>query len=194
MPYHILGISGMPGAGKTVVIETLKEELEAIIVTMGDMVREQVRLEGLPLSPENLGTMAEKLREIHGPDAVAVLTMKKIKKLAKDGDLIVIDGIRSMHEVNLFRNEWNVVIIAIHAPPNIRHHRLILREREDDVPTLEHCRERDARELGFGVGDVIALADKMILNDDDEKMTIHDIQSRILEIAKRITNRGAEES
>ena len=50
----VVGLGGMPGSGKSLVVETATE-LGYDIVTMGDVVREQTRLRGLEPTPQNVG-------------------------------------------------------------------------------------------------------------------------------------------
>ncbi|HME55180.1 MAG TPA: AAA family ATPase [Candidatus Lokiarchaeia archaeon] len=161
--FHVIGLVGMPGAGKSTCIEHLQSG-GAKIINMGDMVREQVTLAGLPITHENLGKMAEALREQRGHDVVAQLTAEKVAKIAEDGDLVIIDGLRSMHEVEFFRTQWQFPIVAVHSSPETRYARLRERNREDDSPEPGYYEYRDARELKFGIAEVIAMADEMIVN------------------------------
>ena len=45
--------------------------------------------------------------------------------------------------------------------------RLKLRMREDDSQEYSEFERRDKHELGFGIGTVIALSDKLIINESD---------------------------
>jgi dephospho-CoA kinase len=130
---------------------------------MGDVIRDLADQRGLDPTPENMGRLAEEIRK-DGQDAVARRCIELIKRLQEN--LIVIDGIRSLAEVNAFKNVLDVTLIAIHASPLSRFKRLTRRGRSDDPKTWEEFKERDRRELGFGIGDAIASADVMIVNDD----------------------------
>jgi len=57
------------------------------------------------------------------------------------------------------------VLVAVHASPRERFRRLKSRGRPDDPTTWEEFVERDMRELELGIGNVIALADVMIVNE-----------------------------
>lgn len=166
----VIGIVGMPGSGKSTALEALEQQKDAKVVCMGDRVREKVTGAGLPITPENLGNMAENLREEHGPDVVAMLTIKKIKEIAREGDLIVIDGIRSMHEVELFREHWDMPLLALKSPKKTRHARLRERKREDDSTDEGYFDMRDERELKFGVGEAIEKATATIENRSATKI------------------------
>ncbi|MEX2682830.1 MAG: AAA family ATPase [Candidatus Sigynarchaeota archaeon] len=185
----VIGLVGMPGAGKSIAVEALVTQLGAKIVNMGDMVREQVTKAGLPITPENLGLMAEDLRKKRGPDVVAQLTAEKVLEAGKNGDLVIIDGLRSMQEVSYFRAMWRFPVLAIHSPPATRHARMKERLRADDSTRPGYFEERDARELKFGIAEVIVLADEMIVNS--ERTTIAELQKMASEAVDRLV-KGAE--
>ena len=161
---RIMGISGMPGSGKALVSEIAGEK-GVITVTMGDIVREEAKKRGEP-SKET----AKNLRKEHGDYIVAELTVKKIKKILEEGfeSSIIIDGIRSPFEVNLFKENFDdFIVLSIFANPKIRFERIKSRNREDDTTDYEVFAQRDKNELGFGIGEVIALSDKIIINESD---------------------------
>ena len=161
---RVMGISGMPGSGKATVSE-LAAENGTITVVMGDIIREEAKKRGEP-SKET----AKNLRKEHGDFIVAELTVKKIKKIIEDGfeSSIIIDGIRSPFEVNLFKENFDdFIVLSIFANPKIRFERIKTRNREDDTTDYEVFAQRDKNELGFGIGEVIALSDKLIVNESD---------------------------
>ena len=161
---RIMGISGMPGSGKSLVSQSAIEK-GAIIVSMGDIIREEAKKRG-----ESTGDTAKNLRKEFGEFIVAELTIEKIKKIIDEGNekSIVVEGIRSHHEVDIFKENFeDFIILSIFANPQIRFERLKLRKREDDSQDYEGFRTRDLNELGFGIGTVISLSDKMIINESD---------------------------
>jgi len=160
----LIVVVGMPGSGKSTCIEAMKS-LGLPVVCMGDVVREEVRRRGLEPSPQSFAEVAQDLRRRYGPAAIAMLTAEKIRSL--DAPAIIVDGVRSLDEVEYFRRNVSedIVIVAVHASPRTRFERLRRRGREDDPRTWEEFVERDMRELGWGIGSVIALADHMIVNE-----------------------------
>jgi dephospho-CoA kinase len=56
-------------------------------------------------------------------------------------------------------------VVAVHASPKTRYERMLKRRRTDDAGSIEAFRARDLRELGWGLGDVIATADVMLVNE-----------------------------
>ena len=159
----VIGVTGLPGSGKGFLFD-IAEENGAIVVNMGDRIREVAAERGA-----DVGTTARKLREEQGQYVVAKLTIKKINELIeenKDADTILIDGIRSPYEIELFQDSFDDFIsVAVYASPKTRFERLKLRNREDDSSVYEDFKERDQRELDFGIGTVIASSDYLIQNE-----------------------------
>ncbi len=159
----VIGVAGMPGAGKA----TVREMVEAMgypVVVMGDVIREEAKRRKMEPTPENIGYIMLKLREDKGPTVVAERCIPKIKDAKHD--IVVVDGIRSLHEVEEFKRHFpKFILIAIHASPETRFRRLFERGRSDDPRNREVFAERDMRELSVGLGNAIATADYLIVNE-----------------------------
>ena len=162
---NVIGISGLPGSGKSY-ISKLASERGAIVVNMGDRVREEAEKRG-----EDSRITAVKLREEFGKYVVADLTIAKIKELLANNDdssLIIVEGIRSPYEVNLFKESFkDFKILSVFSSPKTRFNRLKLRNRADDSEDFEIFKKRDLDELSFGIGDVISTSDYLIINEGD---------------------------
>ena len=162
MVKRIILVTGMSGSGKTTLINHFNKRGVAS-VTMGDVIRGLARERGLPPTPENLGRLATGIREEEGDDAVAKLCVEKIHRMPED--LILVDGIRSIREVEVFSKEFEVALVAVFVDQQTRYARLSARGRSDDPPDMVTFKARDARELSFGLGHAIALADHTVLNE-----------------------------
>ncbi|WP_296806820.1 nucleoside monophosphate kinase [uncultured Methanobrevibacter sp.] len=176
---RIMGVSGLPGSGKGFVSDIATEK-GAMIVSMGDIIREEAKKRG-----ESTKETAKNLRKEHGQYIVAEMTIEKIKKLQEEGfeSSILVDGIRSQYEVNLFKKNFNnFIIVSIFANPKLRFERIKSRKREDDTTDYDVFAERDQRELDFGIGNVISLSDKIIINESD----IESFEQKIREFLEEI--------
>ena len=160
---RLLLITGMAGSGKTTLAQVLRDKNYSVF-TMGDVIRNEIRMRNLPPTPENLGKMAEEIRKTGGDDAVAKKCVPLI--LCEPNPRIALEGIRSMDEVYNFEEAFDIYLIAVHAAPSTRYARLQNRGRSDDPSNRQIFRERDHRELSFGMGNAIALSDYIILNDN----------------------------
>jgi dephospho-CoA kinase len=176
----VVAVAGMPGSGKAAFRKALTK-LDYPVVVMGDVVREEAKIRNLEPTPENLGTLMLNLRAADGPAAVAKHCIPKLKKATEQ--IIGVDGIRSLHEVSEFKKHFpNFVLVAIHTSPKKRYQRLFRRRRSDDPQDWETFMERDQRELGVGMGDVIATADYMVVNEG----TFTHLNNQIKRILKEI--------
>jgi len=176
----VVAVAGMPGSGKAAFQRALTR-MGYPVVVMGDVVREEAKLRNLEPTPENLGTLMLNLRAVDGPAAVAKRCVPKLEKATEQ--IVGVDGIRSLNEVNEFKTHFtDFVLVAIHASPKTRYQRLFRRKRSDDPQDWETFMERDLRELGVGMGDVIATADHMIVNEG----TFSQLNTRIKKVLKEI--------
>lgn len=162
----ILAFTGMPFSGKTEAVQ-IARDMGIPVVRMGDAVWDEVKKRGLELNDKNVGMVANEMREKHGMDIWASKTIDKIKNL-DEKDVFVIDGIRNVEEIEAFKREIgsDFLVIAIDASNETRYKRAMSRDREDDSKDLTDVKERDRRELRWGIAAVMASADIVISNED----------------------------
>ncbi len=167
----IVCVTGMPGAGKTTATKALVSS-GFTIVSMGDVVRREAQKRGLGLDKEGQMQMMLTLRAEGGPAAIAKLCVEEIR--LKGLRKVVIDGARSLDEVNTFRGVGTVKVLGIHASPLRRYELLSSRGRHDDPISFADFEARDQRELDLGLGKVIALADRIIENESNSIKMLDD--------------------
>ena len=169
----VIGVTGLPGSGKSVVSRVAKK-LNIPIVRMGDVIREEAKKRN-----QKTGEVAVELRKEYGEFVVAercIQTIKnhlnsfnrssKIKVPISKCNIFMIEGIRSQYEIEIFKKNFkDFKVIAVHSTPETRFKRLKKRMRPDDSIEESEFLLRDERELNFGIGNVIATADYMIVNE-----------------------------
>jgi dephospho-CoA kinase len=179
---RLLLVTGMAGSGKTTLSDILRDRGYTVF-TMGDVIRHEVRMRNQSPTPENLGKMAKNIRKTGGDAAVAKKCIPLI--IGAPTNKVILDGIRSLDEVSVFQEAFDAFLIAVHASPDSRYKRLKNRGRSDDPPNRQAFRERDRRELSFGMGNAIALSDYIISNDngvDNLEKEIDKLQRRLKEL------------
>ncbi len=172
----MIAVVGMPGSGKSEFVN-IAIELGYRFISMGDIVREETVKRGYTL--EESGKVAQILRDEKGLDAIAVLTLDKIREFHNNKFLI--EGVRGIKEIERFRNEIEFFLIGIHVSPKIRYERLRNREREDDPKTFEDFQKRDLREISWGLAEALALSDVII----DNNGTLEDFRTNIDKVIKK---------
>ncbi|WP_313693268.1 AAA family ATPase [Halorarum halobium] len=161
---RVIGTVGLPGSGKGEAAAVAEAE-GVPVVTMGDVIREACRNRGLDPA-EHHGAVARALREEDGPAAVAERSIPAIRDAAADADAVLVDGLRSTVELERFREAFgdDFRLVAVEAPFDLRAERLGARGRDDSDVDVEALRQREERELEFGMGEVIDAADVTVDN------------------------------
>jgi len=172
----IIGITGLPASGKTEAANFIKKR-GIPSVNMGDVLRKEAP------DLKNIGEYADYLRNKEGMDAIAKRCIPQIEKIINEecGNLkfILIEGIRNIEEVELFRSLTDdFVLINITADKIIRFERTLKRGREDASKDLENFEERDRREIGWGLEKVMKNADIVVINNS----SLNELKDKIEDI------------
>lgn len=178
----------MPASGKTLVAEVAKE-MGIFTLSTGDIVREETQRRDMTYNEMNERKVAEWFHE-HGRERE--LMRRIIDKIiqANHPDPIVLEGLRSPEQINeLKKRLWGekISIIAVHASPRVRWERERIRPRFDHKGYVD-TKLRDRTELSHGLGDLIAMADYVIVNDKslrEFKRIVKDKLIEVLNISKR---------
>jgi dephospho-CoA kinase len=182
----VVGLAGMPGSGKSLVAETAQQE-GYVVVVMGDVIREETQKRGLKLNPKNMGKMMLELRKIGGNSIIAEKCIPKI--LQTKSSKVIVDGLRSLDEAGAFKVHFpRFSLVAVHASPETRFSRLYRRRRSDDPDGWEVFRERDTRELRVGLGNAIAMAEYLIINENN----IDNTRANVREALRRVEEKWAK--
>ena len=159
----VIGVVGMPASGKGE-FARIASGMGIPVIVMGDMIRNAVKAAGLKPTDANFGATATRLRAERGMDAIGQLCIPEIQRMP--APLVLIDGIRGDAEVNLFRRVFpQFTLIRIDSSFENRLSRVAARGRSDDFKTADELHNRDERELGWGLGNALKLANEHIENN-----------------------------
>jgi dephospho-CoA kinase len=178
----IIAFAGMPFSGKSEAVKIAKD-LNIPVIRMGDMIWEETKAQSFEINDTNVGKIANEMRKTHGMDIWAKRTLDKIKSL-EESELLVVDGVRNIEEIETFEKELgkDFILIAVEVSNETRYKRAMTRGREDDSADINLIKERDKRELSWGLGNVISSADIVITNEG----TMKDFQNKIKDLLAKI--------
>jgi dephospho-CoA kinase len=177
----IIGLVGMPGAGKTTLAEHMVKKFKAKRIHLGDFIWQWLARQGI--SPtEQSGTMAALFMWAeYGDIPLAKWTHDQIKQTK--ARVIVLDALRTIEEARYFQLQFGdkFHVVAVLAAPATRLKRTQKRSRFGPLSKLEF-RMRDREELRLGVGDLIASANHYI----DANQSIAAMQKQSVSLIKHL--------
>lgn len=161
----IVAIVGMCGSGKSIASEYY-EARGYKKVYFGGVTMDQLKKEGLEITPDNERMMRERLRNEYGMAAYAILSLPKIEEYVKTSN-VVLDGLYSWDELVVLKEKFSdLKVISIVVDKELRYNRLAIRDVRPF--TNEEAKNRDISEIeNLAKGGPIAFADYYILNNGD---------------------------
>lgn len=144
----IIAIIGLPGSGKTEVINHLTAKFNWPKVYFGDATFNEMQKRGLAVNEKNERLVREELRKKFGMAAYAVKSLPAIKKYLKTSDIVLIESMYSWEEYLKLKNQFkdNLIVITIYAPPKLRYQRLEKRFNERPL-TQKKAKSRDYAQI-----------------------------------------------
>ncbi len=162
--FKVIGLTGQPLSGKDTAAGFFVMKGFAHF-SCGDILREEMRKQGLPVDRAHTGPFATKMKQERGNAYLAELAAEKVTGNA------VISGLRAALEVEALHQRFgdDFILLCIDAPIEDRYERAQKRGREGDHITFEEFRrieenERSDASGALEVDKVIALADRHIDN------------------------------
>jgi len=144
----IIGLVGLPGAGKTTVANFL-EKHGFTCVTLSDFIKLEAQKNGVTrFTREILQDYGNRMRSLHGPAVLAVQALETIH--TQKADRVVIDGIRNVYEVKYLQAQSHFTLVGVTAHLKIRYERIRKRKGKQWVGTYEQFQMTENREEHLG--------------------------------------------
>jgi len=162
---RVIAVCGLPASGKGE-FATILADTGIPVLSMGDMIRAEVKKLNLKENPEVFGEIAQQLRQQFGDDVLAIRLCSAVDELLQHHNIVLIEGLRGVAEYDVFNAHWQdrFSTIAIIADTEVRFQRIQLRGRAEDGDR-DSLKIRDKREIGWGLSKLIEQADYRISND-----------------------------
>lgn len=162
----ILAFVGLAGSGKSSAVEYLTAK-NIPKIYFGGILYEEMRAEGIEITPESQQKFREEIRAREGKDFIVKRAIAQVNRLIEAGQRrILLDGLYTWTEYKLLLHEFPgmIDVVAIVAPKQLRHRRLA--QRPDRPFTQREATERDWSEIeNLEKGGPIAIADHYVIND-----------------------------
>lgn len=157
-------LTGMPNAGKTTAGEMLSEA-GFQVYEVGDTVRELESSSDYTVSERR--SFIEEYKSEHGADVFAKKTVERSDLDSDPESFAVIAGVRQEEEREFLEDYFgDIDTVTVTAGRDTRRNRFWNRNKEEDNKGPGFS-DRDNREVGQGVAELIATSDKYIDNEGD---------------------------
>ncbi|MHA1811057.1 MAG: AAA family ATPase [Candidatus Heimdallarchaeaceae archaeon] len=177
---RIIVLSGLPLSGKTTYAKKLGSKYNMPLYETGTEVLEEVTGRGLEFSPVNIKKVTDECKKISDSYFTERL-IKKVDALTDDIKGVFLSGLRAVSEIEVLKKHYgddNVFVIAFHTSMKTRFNRLNNADRVAETTgakakedallrDFDNFLARNKKELGYGVGDVMALADYMMSTENE---------------------------
>ena len=173
----ILAIVGLPGAGKTEVINFLMEKYKLPKVYFGDVTFDEMKDRGLPINEKNERFVREDLRKKYGLLHYAKKVIEKIKSLGNIKTILV-ESLYSWEEYLEFKKEFgdNFFVLAVYSSPQTRIKRLENRSarplKKEEVISRDYSQIENLHQAG-----PIARADFTVINEGTKENLNREIEN-----------------
>ena len=203
---HIIGLTGLPSAGKGEVACALAGLAAArgwqlASISFSDQIKDEAKSRGIPektFTREMLSKIGTEMRANEGPGVLAARIARKIKSWpAPRPEVFVCDGIRHPGEVEVLRAAFgsNFTLVSVEADPAEIVRRLQARRRPDESPDAMRSEDGVIRLLqkelsgapgkdAPNVGDCIRQADHHLANHctlEDLRQAVADVFDKLIE-------------
>lgn len=177
----LIAVVGMAGSGKSIATDYLEKKGWTKIY-FGGVIYDNMRKEGIEITPESQKEYRENIRKKYGMGAVAYLLKDKIEEAYKAGNT-VLDGLYSWDEYVILKEKFKdeLKLVCVCCDKAIRYERI--GKRINRPFNLDEIQVRDLSEIeNLAKGGPIAFADYYIFNNGN----IEEYEKRLLEILSDI--------
>ncbi len=178
----ILAVVGLPGAGKTEVMEYIIKKTSWPKVYFGEITFDEMKVRGLDVNEKNEREVREDLRAKFGLLVYAKRIIEKIKNIS-GAQSILVESLYSWEEYLEFKKEFgdSFKVLATYASPDTRIKRLTNRPirplKKEEVISRDYSQIENLHQAG-----PIARADFTVMNEGGKEDMYRQLDTILAEI------------
>lgn len=154
-------ICGLKGSGKSIIAQALCEKNPMLkYVEISRLIRAKMKIDGV--DPDKIYEYSLQLRRQYGADVVSKMALVEI---AGYSGAVIIDSLRTEQDFDVFNENGQASIIAVHSSPRLRYSRIMSRRRSTDPITLEGLSNMDRKSMEMGAERLFTLSNYAVIND-----------------------------
>lgn len=182
----VIGFVGQICSGKGEAAKYLVEKHGFVSFSLSDQIRQEIKKRGLDITRERLAETGGELREKFGSSILASRAWEIIKE--QHTEKAIIDGVRSLGEIEYLQKLPNFHLVAIEADQKIRFERIKQRalDGRSDPITWEsflEAEKNDSENFGMNVEKCMERAEFHIINEG----TPEEFQQKLNDILTKLT-------
>jgi len=175
----LIGLTSRNAAGKDEVARYLVEHRGFVYFSLSDILREELKKKGLPVTRDNLIAEGNAQRKAKGAGVLAEIALAGLEGVKE----AVVVSIRNPGEVDVLRRREDFILVGVDAPVHLRYERAKARSRSDDAKTLEEFIRDEQAELAGKeneqqLEEVFRMSDVVIVNDG----TLEELYTKVEDI------------
>ena len=139
----IIGITGTIGAGKGAIVDYLVNKKDFKHFSVRTFLTEEIERRGMSVNRDSFHLIGDEFRQKYSP---GFLVEHFLEEAEKHKTPAIIESIRSVGEVNVFKKKPRTFLVAVDAPVKVRYERILKRKSATDFVSFEKFVEQEQSE------------------------------------------------
>jgi len=180
----VIGIIGEQAGGKGAASNIIIKKFGGTRLTTSNILRRTLDSINVPVSRENLITLALLIKKGFGKDVLMRAMLKEVEK--EDSNVVIVDGIRMPGDTDPFIEEYgdDFKLIYVTADQKIRYERSLKRGEKagESEASFKEFASKENSETEKYIARVGKKADFKIINNKDEE----DLEKKVIAVMEKI--------
>lgn len=142
-----IGTFAYCGSGQDTLADSICRYYNYKKFTVGDIIRKIAEERGISKNRDSLRNIRKEIDNAFGREYLPNLLVQNIRNDSANN--LIITGIRTIQEYNIFNKEFDIKLIFVKADEEIRFERMLNRKEEKDEKTLIALKQQMKKEVNY---------------------------------------------